>query len=439
MRIGQDSIKGLLIPTILVATATLLTVPWSYFVVKAAFDRDMLDVAKNHALRVELGVARSNAGPLTAQQILETEMQVDRAVQVGAYYDLQYGDTFVGWKRESWDSSPKLKMDEIVRRANGDVLLLKLPNSYQISVPLIFAGKGKGFTYIEFSRQVLSEQFWEKEGALVRRVIGTSATVIFILSVVAIYAYGTRMKVSNIRQRAEMTEQGLIAERSLTAAVLAHEIRNPLAALRFLLHSLRKNSDNAQKVAQSADTIDSELLRIHQLVTDYLEHEKARSFRVQNVNLLDAAAGLQMVMSEMFRQTNTELFTIPAGQDVIVSCDPHALRQVLMNLVLNAQQAMGTNGRITLKIGVDGSFGTLDVKDNGPGIPPEIREQLFKPFVTGKTDGHGIGLALVKRFVDNFGGSVQVESESGMGTTFHLKLPLAASGISQLQVEKSEN
>ena len=112
MRIGQDSIKGLIIPSILVATATLLTVPWSYFVFKAAFDRDLLDIAKNHALRVELGVARSNAASLTARQILETELAVDPAAQTAGYFRLQPGSDFgVVWTREKWTSQPQFNLD----------------------------------------------------------------------------------------------------------------------------------------------------------------------------------------------------------------------------------------------------------------------------------------------------------------------------------------
>ena len=81
--------------------------------------------------------------------------------------------------------------------------------------------------------------------------------------------------------------------------------------------------------------------------------------------------------------------------------------------------------RISITIGRDANFGTIDVKDTGPGIPEEIKARLFKPFQTTKKEGTGIGLALVKRFVDNFEGSVHVDSEPGKGTTFHLKLPLA--------------
>ena len=130
----------------------------------------------------------------------------------------------------------------------------------------------------------------------------------------------------------------------------------------------------------------------------------------------------------MLRESGTRMFINSGGPHPIVSCDPHALRQVLINLVINAQQAMGKGGTITITVGASDGFGTVSVADTGPGIPPEMRDQLFKPFATSKKEGSGIGLALVKRFVDNFGGSVGVESEPGQGATFHLKLPLARPG-----------
>jgi signal transduction histidine kinase len=130
-------------------------------------------------------------------------------------------------------------------------------------------------------------------------------------------------------------------------------------------------------------------------------------------------------MDELLRNSDTRLIIEPPPHPVRVTCDPHALRQVLMNLVLNAQQAMGNGGTITLRIARDEPYGAIDLTDTGPGIPEEMQARLFKPFQTSKKEGHGIGLALVKRFVDNFGGSVSVESKLGRGTTFHLKLPLA--------------
>jgi signal transduction histidine kinase len=297
--------------------------------------------------------------------------------------------------------------------------------SQHFMVPWIREGRVIGVTYLELSNAALTDDFWKKEFTLFCQVIAWSTTGILALSAVGIFAYRSWRKAGRVQQRAELAQQGLLAERGLTAAVLAHEIRNPLQALRFQLHSLRKNSEDPGRVNGTAETIDSELSRIQQLVTDYLEHERAASVRVQSVDLLEAAMKLKTVMDELLRDSETRLTIVPPPQPVQVTCDPHALRQILMNLVLNAQQAMGNGGAITIRLRREDFMGVIDVTDTGPGIPADMLARLFKPFQTSKKDGHGIGLALVKRFVDNFGGSVSVESEVGRGTTFHLMLPVA--------------
>ena len=430
MKLPNDTFRGWMIPAVLVATATLLTVPWSYWVIKAAYDRDVLDNANNLARRVEMRMLVSEAASNAPQQtadVLATELALDSTVQTAAFFDVRNPNRPMGWTRLPGTLEPSFSAGEIRRHITSGVLIEQSGDRYSITLPWILEQRALGFTYLEFSRALMADDFWNKEGALVSRVIGVSAAAIFLLSVIAIYAYGNRLKVGHVRERAELARQGLVAERGLTAAVLAHEIRNPLAALRFQIYSLRKNSSDLARVSETADTIDGELSRIQQLVTDYLEHEKGRSMRVQRVDLEESSRSLQTLMAELFKQSRTELTILPPPQPVEVICDPHALRQVLMNLVLNAQQAMGDDGKVTLRIGRDESFGMIDVTDTGPGIPPEIRDQLFKPFATSKSDGNGIGLALVKRFVDNFAGNIRVDSEPGKGTTFHIRLPLADS------------
>ncbi len=428
------TLRGWIIPAALVVTATLLTVPWSYWVIKAAYDRDVLDNAKSLARRVELRVLlsapRGSSPPAEAAEALRTELTSDPTVQLAVFYNLTAPRPEpIGWMRQGTGNEADFRLSDrdIRRRATSGTLVEQTEDRYIVSVPWVRGQYVVGFTYLEMSRSAIADEFWKKEGSLVTRVVGLTAAAILILSILGSYAYSARLKVTSVKQHAELSRLGLLAERGLTAAVLAHEIRNPLAALRFQLHSLRKNADDSTRVAGTADTIDTELSRIQQLVSDYLEHERAQTMRVQPVDLEDSARSLQTLLAELFRQTRTEFNVIAAPEPVVVTADPHALRQVLMNLVLNAQQAMGEGGHITLAVSADAAegFGRIDVTDTGPGIPPEMRERLFKPFQTTRSEGHGIGLALVKRFVDNFGGSVSVDSEPGKGSTFHLKLPLA--------------
>ncbi len=428
MKFSSDTIQGWLIPAALVLTATVLTVPWSYWVIKAVYDRDVLDNARNIARRVEMRMIfpppTSNA-PQQVSEVLNTELSLDSTVQTAAFFDLRFPNRANGCTRLPGLREPTFTPNQIQYRVSSGIIIEPTVDTLNITLPWVVGQRAMGFTYLEFSRVALADDFWSKEGALVTRVIGFSVAAIFLLSAVAIYAYGTLLKVGHVRENAELARQGLVAERGLTAAVLAHEIRNPLAALRFQLYSLRKNSTDLARVSETADTIDGELSRIQQLVIDYLEHEKGMSMRVQRVDLEESARSLQTLMGELLKQTHTDFTVLALPSPVYVTCDPHALRQVLMNLVLNAQQAMGEGGRVTLRIGCDDGYGRIDVIDTGPGIPPEIRDKLFKPFATSKSDGNGIGLALVKRFADNFAGNVRVESEPGKGTTFQLRLPLA--------------
>ncbi len=154
--------------------------------------------------------------------------------------------------------------------------------------------------------------------------------------------------------------------------------------------------------------------------------------RVAPVELAEAVRTLQTLMDELLKQSGTRLVVQEKAPGVVVACDPHALRQVLINLVLNAKEAMGIGGTITIAIDREQGWGHVSVTDSGPGIPAEMREQLFKPFATSKKEGSGIGLALVKRFVDNFGGTVTVDSEPGQGATFRLKLPLSSATASPM-------
>jgi signal transduction histidine kinase len=466
-------LRPLAVPAVLVALAIVLTVPWSYLVLKAAYDRDVTENARALAHRVEIQRSFTLARPgdplftlmepardKAMADVLRTEIKSDPSVQTLIFFSILYLETPIRGAPPSALIRPfiirqhttgpdeqstteeeelakasrridRLTHDQLLTLRNQGIIRIDEASSKIFLIPWVHEGKLQGATYVELSNDALSTDFWKKEWALFLQVIAWSTSGILALSAVGIFAYRVWQKAGHVQKRAELAKQGMLAERGLTAAVLAHEIRNPLQALRFQLHSLRKNVDDPQRVSGTAETIDSELLRIQQLVTDYLEHERAASLRVQSVDLQEAALGLKTVMEELLRDRETRLTINSPDKPVLVTCDPHALRQILMNLVLNAQQAMGRGGSITLRIGRDDVFGTMDLTDTGPGIPPEMLSRLFKPFQSSKKEGHGIGLALVKRFVDNFGGSVTVDSEPGKGTTFHLRLPLAGTEIPQ--------
>jgi signal transduction histidine kinase len=433
MNRGWDILRRFGLPALLVAVAALLAVPWTNWVVQAAYERDVNEKSAMLVNRVKIQLQNSwslNLGPSTwmlnsPQQILDLlrgELMGDPTVQAVVFWDYKRNNG--GYVVRNSTSVPVPRSAEDIKR----LINSPDPNSVRRAFPWGPEDNPRGVIYLDLSRPELEKHFASAYRPLRRNVTVLTSSGIIIIGAVGILAYHIWFSAHRQRQRAELEQQGMLAERGLTAAVLAHEIRNPLAALRFQLHSLRRNGADEGRVTRVADTIDSELLRIQQLVQDYLVHEKAQAMRVLPVELTEAVRDLQTLMSELLREGGTRLvLEADTTTKATVACDPHALRQILMNLVINAQQAMGRGGAITVRIGQRDGMGTISVSDTGPGIPAEMRDNLFKPFATSKKGGSGIGLALVKRFVDNFGGSVAVESEEGKGTTFHLSLPLIES------------
>jgi len=109
-----------------------------------------------------------------------------------------------------------------------------------------------------------------------------------------------------------------------------------------------------------------------------------------------------------------------------VPMDPHLLRQMVVNLVVNAAQAMPDGGTLTVRAQVDGAAVLLELGDTGTGIPDEVRHRIFEPFFTTRATGTGLGLAVVKRIVDDHHGEIEVRPGAGGGTVFELRLPLAS-------------
>jgi signal transduction histidine kinase len=409
------------IPVVLILLAALLTIPWTFWVILAAYELDLKERAESLALRVRIQTSGAWFWQ-SHQQVLKTlepDLLADPTVQAIVIVDESNGGRVGAMHRSNRVPIPRsiTQIDQFL--ANTD------PNSYRHKFEWRDGLGNRRAIYIDLSQAEMRRKFWDDRWPLIKKIIVQTFSGFIVVSTIGIFAYRVWGRASQQRQRSELEQQGLLAERGLTAAVLAHDLRNPLAALRFPLHSLKRAPDDTQRVTRTAETIDGELGRIQQLVQDYLAHERAQTLRVIAVPLDEAVRGLQTLMGELLRESGTRLVVHQEQRGVMVVCDPHALRQILMNLVLNAQQAMGNNGLIAITIGQDGDFGTVAVSDTGPGIPEEMKDRLFKPFVTSKQGGSGIGLALVKRFVDNFGGSVSVDSQIGKGTTFKLKLPLA--------------
>jgi signal transduction histidine kinase len=203
------------------------------------------------------------------------------------------------------------------------------------------------------------------------------------------------------------------------AAGIAHEIRNPLAAMRMTVElHLREELDAEHR--QSLELLRTEIGRIEEAVGELMDIASPAAPRVEGVDL-DAV--VKDVLALVRPQVEHQGILVEArfAGSLCVRCDPRRLRRVVLNLVLNAIQALPDRGRLTVETKRRGKDIRLEVADTGPGIPEDLRGRIFDLFVSGKPGGAGLGLAMTRRIVEEQGGRIGFETGAG-GTTFWVEL-----------------
>ncbi len=216
----------------------------------------------------------------------------------------------------------------------------------------------------------------------------------------------------------------LAALGQLTAG-LAHEMRNPLGTMRASAEMLQKSVESENAIANElAGFIASEVDRTNSLITRFLEFARPMQLRIEKTDitqLLDAS------IRELERHNPP--FPIQVHRNYApevppVSMDRELMERVFYNLLLNAAQASPANAVITAKSRLIDNFAEVSILDRGAGIQKEHLESIFNPFFTTKSNGVGLGLAIVSKIVDEHGGSIRVESEPGEGSVFRVILPI---------------
>jgi signal transduction histidine kinase len=231
------------------------------------------------------------------------------------------------------------------------------------------------------------------------------------------------------QSQAVIERQEKLASLGTLAAGVAHEIRNPLTAIKFRLFSL-KNSIPALADHEDAVVISAELNRLERIVKDFLKFARPSDPEVVR---LPAERLLQEVTDLLAPQLDKTAINLrlDASATVWVKADPQQMKQVIINLVQNAAESIGRNGAIALRLhtaterldGRDCPAAILSVIDTGPGIPPETEKRLFDPFFTTKEEGIGLGLAIAARVVAKHGGLLRYHTLLNHGTTFEIVLP----------------
>jgi PAS domain S-box-containing protein len=247
------------------------------------------------------------------------------------------------------------------------------------------------------------------------------------------------------RKQAEEQLQEADRRKSEFLAVLAHELRNPLAPLRNGLHILKLRSDTDPTVSQMVSMMDRQMTHLVRLVDDLLDVSRITSgkleLRRQKVRLCEILGSAVEGSRAFIEAHQHELVLDLRVQNLWVDGDADRLAQVFSNLLLNSAKYTERGGRITLTLERENSESVVTVQDNGIGIPPSAFEEVFDMFSQVRShqalamDGLGIGLSLVRTLVQRHGGSVRAFSEGlGKGSRFTVRLPIVAGPVAPLDV-----
>ncbi len=248
-------------------------------------------------------------------------------------------------------------------------------------------------------------------------------------------------KVHNLRENVDLAQSELkrsqvslvqsekLAMVGKLAASVAHSIRNPLTSVKMRLYSMRRHLELPPPQQEDLDVISEEIGHIDAIVRNFLEYSRPPKLKIQQVKVsavVDLAITLLRPRLESFNVSVTVNRKQPLPE---IWADPDQLKEVLVNLMVNACEAMIKGGAIMITEVEDflagvGRVVRIRIQDNGPGIPASMQEKIFQPFFSSKEEGTGLGLSIAARIIEEHGGGIDVKSRPGEGASFTIILPL---------------
>jgi PAS domain S-box-containing protein len=237
-------------------------------------------------------------------------------------------------------------------------------------------------------------------------------------------------EVREMERRARRNET--LAEVGALAAGIAHELRNGLNPISGSVEYLQRELKLEGESAQLLDLIGTECVRLNRFVTDLLNYAREREIVKETI---DCRADFADIVDSLRRDARCAagvriVLDADPRAEVVMSADREQLRQVWINLAINALEAIGDRGTLTVRWRMAGNAGVaIEFIDDGPGIPAEDLPRVGEPFFTTKRGGTGLGLAIAQRIVERHGGTLQIESAPGRGTTARVTLPEAAAEL----------
>lgn len=213
------------------------------------------------------------------------------------------------------------------------------------------------------------------------------------------------------------------------AAGMAHSIRNPFTSVKMRLFSLSRSTNLSDTQKDDIHVISEEIRHIDTIVQNFLEFSRPPRLKMQNISPSNVVDSTIQLLAHRLKSYDVEVKIIRDKLFPEIQADPEQLKEAMVNLVVNACEAMGEGGKIVIT--EEDAYpdsqtheAVIRICDNGPGIPMAVCNKIFQPFYSTKEEGTGLGLSIASRIIHEHGGTIEVDSCEGKGTTFIIKLPI---------------
>lgn len=235
----------------------------------------------------------------------------------------------------------------------------------------------------------------------------------------------TRSELERSRERLFLSEKMAVVGK--LAADMAHSIRNPMTSIKMRLFSLERSLEMSANQKEDFEVVAEEMRRLDNIVRNFLEFSRPPKLKKQRVDLTELLDMTLQLLQHRLERSDVKIERYRSALPEI-EADPELLKEVMINLIVNACEAMKDGGALEVSEeqavaeGI-GKAVMIKIGDTGPGIPEPLQEKIFDPFFSTKEDGTGLGLSIVKRIIEEHGGSLMLRSREGKGTTFIITLP----------------
>jgi len=207
------------------------------------------------------------------------------------------------------------------------------------------------------------------------------------------------------------------------SATVAHEIRNPLTAIKIRTQALKGEVQERSQWREDLEVIEEEILRLEKIVSDFVILAKPSKLNLNRESINGVIESAIEVLKPKIETQGIELRKY-LGEDIGINLDREKIKQALLNLFMNSLEAMPEGGNLEVSTSLNRDYLEIKIKDSGRGLSKKGRRRLFEPFFTTKKDGLGLGLSVVKNIVEMHKGKIKIDSQENKGTVFNIILPV---------------